>query len=86
MEYHTHISKQEDLEATKQQLALLLQEDAKDDKSRNLPLSSSEVTHYKYVCSKCYDWSPLPKTLYAISISPTLTFFAGIFRTSNELV
>ena len=30
--------------------------------------------------------SPLPKTLYAIFTSPTLTFFAGIFCTSNELV
>lgn len=39
----------------KQELAALLEEDAKADKLRNLPLYSRRITGWKFVCSKCYD-------------------------------
>ncbi|MGB7638145.1 MAG: hypothetical protein WBL88_11305 [Nitrososphaeraceae archaeon] len=39
----------------KQELAALLEEDAKADKLRNLPLYSCRITGWKFVCSKCYD-------------------------------
>jgi hypothetical protein len=39
----------------KQELAALLEEDAKADKLRNLPLYSYRITSWKFVCSKCYD-------------------------------
>jgi len=39
----------------KQELAALLEEDAKADKLRNLPLYSYRITGWKFVCSKCYD-------------------------------
>jgi len=39
----------------KQELAALLEEDAKADKLRNLPLYSCIITGWKFVCSKCYD-------------------------------
>ena len=38
----------------KQELAALLEEDAKADKLRNLPLYSCRITGWKFVCSKCY--------------------------------
>jgi hypothetical protein len=39
----------------KQELAELLEEDAKADKLRSLPLYSCRITDWKFVCSKCYD-------------------------------
>ena len=48
-------SKNEDLKALKQELAELLEEDAKYDKLRSLPLYSCKITGWKFVCSKCYD-------------------------------
>jgi hypothetical protein len=39
----------------KQELAGLLEEDAKADKLRSLPLYSCRITGFKFVCSKCYD-------------------------------
>jgi DNA repair exonuclease SbcCD ATPase subunit len=39
----------------KQELADLLEEDAKDDKLRSLPLYSCRITDFKFVCSGCYD-------------------------------
>jgi hypothetical protein len=43
------------LKQLKQELADLLEEDAKADKLRNLPLYSCRITGWKSVCSKCYD-------------------------------
>ncbi|MFL6411982.1 MAG: hypothetical protein ACJ71K_12185 [Nitrososphaeraceae archaeon] len=39
----------------KAELAELLEEDAKADKLRSLPLYSCRITGWKFVCSKCYD-------------------------------
>jgi hypothetical protein len=39
----------------KQELTELLEEDAKTDKLRSLPLYSCRITGWKFVCSKCYD-------------------------------
>jgi hypothetical protein len=39
----------------KQELADLLEEDAKAGKLRSLPLYSCRITGWKFVCSKCYD-------------------------------
>ncbi|MFL6403108.1 MAG: hypothetical protein ACJ71M_06500, partial [Nitrososphaeraceae archaeon] len=39
----------------KAELAELLEEDAKADKLRSLPLYSCRITGWKFVCSECYD-------------------------------
>ena len=39
----------------KQELAELLEEEAKADALRRLPLYSCRITRFKFVCSKCYD-------------------------------
>jgi hypothetical protein len=39
----------------KQELAALLEEDAKADKLRSLPLYSCRMTGFRFVCSKCYN-------------------------------
>jgi hypothetical protein len=39
----------------KQELADLLEQDAKADKLRSLPLYSCKITGWKFVCSGCYD-------------------------------
>ena len=44
-----------EVKALKQELAELLEEDAKADKLRSLPLYSCRITGWKFVCSKCYD-------------------------------
>jgi hypothetical protein len=44
-----------DVKQLKQELADLLEEDAKADKLRSLPLYSCRITGFKFVCSKCYD-------------------------------
>ena len=48
-------TKDEDLKALRQELSDLLEEDAKYDKLRSLPLYSCRITSFKFVCSKCYD-------------------------------
>jgi hypothetical protein len=48
--YHINEVKQ-----LKQELADLLEEDAKVDRLRSLPLYSCRITGWKFVCSKCYD-------------------------------
>jgi hypothetical protein len=48
-------SSADDLKALKAELAELLEEDAKYDKLRSLPLYSCRITGWKFVCSKCYD-------------------------------
>jgi hypothetical protein len=45
----------DDIEALKQELAELLEADAKADKLQSLPLYSCRITGWKFVCSKCYD-------------------------------
>jgi hypothetical protein len=52
--YH-YRGKEDDIKAYKQELAELLEEDAKYDKLRSLPLYSCRITGFKFVCSKCYD-------------------------------
>ena len=44
-----------DIKALKQELADLLDADAKADKLRSLPLYSCRITSWKFVCSNCYD-------------------------------
>jgi hypothetical protein len=44
-----------DVEQLKAELADLLEQDAKADKLRSLPLYSCRITGFKFVCSKCYD-------------------------------
>jgi hypothetical protein len=48
--------------ALKQELAELLEEDAKADKLRSLPLYSCKIAGWKFVCSKCYDKICIAKT------------------------
>jgi hypothetical protein len=48
-------TKDDDLRVLRQELAELLEEDAKNDKLRCLPLYSCRITGWKFVCSKCYD-------------------------------
>ena len=45
----------DDVKQLKAELADLLEEDAKADKLRSLPLYSCRITGFKFVCSKCYD-------------------------------
>jgi hypothetical protein len=47
--------KNNNIKQLKQELRDLLAEDAKADKLRSLPLYSSRITDYRFVCSKCYD-------------------------------
>jgi hypothetical protein len=53
--YYHHRGKDEDIKVLKQELAELLEEDAKADRLRSLPLYSCKITGFKFVCSKCYD-------------------------------
>jgi len=55
--HHHHGSNNNDrnIKQLKQELAELLEEDAKADKLRRLPLYSCTITIFKFVCSKCYD-------------------------------
>jgi hypothetical protein len=48
-------AKSDILDALREELAELLEEDAKADKLRSLPLYSCKITGWKFVCSKCYD-------------------------------
>jgi hypothetical protein len=54
MENHPDFCSEEDLEAVKQELAELLEEDAKDDKLRSIPLTYWP-SRGKYVCGSCLD-------------------------------
>jgi hypothetical protein len=54
-EHYYHRNKDEDIKLIKQELAELLEEDAKYDKLRSLPLYSCRITDWKFVCSRCYD-------------------------------
>jgi hypothetical protein len=54
MENHLHFCSKEDLEAVKQELAEPLEEDAKDDKLRSMPLTYWP-SRGKYVCGSCLD-------------------------------
>ncbi|MFL6419158.1 MAG: hypothetical protein ACJ71P_07065 [Nitrososphaeraceae archaeon] len=49
---HSYIN---DVKQLKAELADLLEQDAKADKLRSLPLYSCRITGWKFVCSKCYD-------------------------------
>jgi hypothetical protein len=54
-ETHPYRSTKEAIEETKRELAELLKEDAEADKLRNLPLYSSRITGYRFVCPECFD-------------------------------
>ena len=53
--YRRGSNKDEDLKALRQELSNLLEEDAKYDKLRSLPLYSCRITGWEFVCSRCYD-------------------------------
>jgi hypothetical protein len=55
MENYYHGVNINDLNALRQELAELLEEDAKYDKLRSIPLYSCRITGWKFVCSTCYD-------------------------------
>jgi hypothetical protein len=48
-------NKNDNLKQAKQELEALLEEDAKADKLRSLPLYSCKKTGFKFVCSSCFD-------------------------------
>jgi hypothetical protein len=50
-----HTGKGEDIKEIKQELDSLLAEDAKYDKLRSLPLHSSKITRYEFVCGECFE-------------------------------
>jgi hypothetical protein len=53
--YHGNRSNANDLKLLKAELAELLEEDAKTNLLRCLPLYSCRITGWKFVCSRCYD-------------------------------
>jgi len=59
--YGNNTSRDDDLKALKQEVAELLEEDHKYDILRSLPLYSTKITGYKYVCgdyfSKRYEYA-----------------------------
>jgi hypothetical protein len=55
MENYYHGVNKDDLKQLKQEVAELLEEDARADKLRCLPLYSCRITGFRFVCSKCYD-------------------------------
>jgi hypothetical protein len=52
MENYYHGVNNDDLKQLKQELAALLEEDAKLDKLKSLPLNSCRITNWKFVYSK----------------------------------
>jgi hypothetical protein len=54
MENYYHGVNDNDLNALRQELTALLEEDANADKLRCLPLYSCRITGWKFVCSKFY--------------------------------
>jgi hypothetical protein len=63
MENYYHGANINDLKQLKQELAELLEQDAKTDKLRSLPLYSCRITGWKFVCSKCMTRSAKYSTL-----------------------
>ena len=55
MENYPRISTINDFKVLKQELSDMLEEEAKADALRRLPLYSCRITGFKFVCSKCYD-------------------------------
>jgi hypothetical protein len=55
LENYPHSNNNIIIKQLKQELADILEEDAKADKLRNIPLYSCRITGWKSVCSKCYD-------------------------------
>jgi DNA repair ATPase RecN len=56
-ELHPHRgnNNNDNIKELKQELAELLEEEAKADALRRLPLYSCRITGFRFVCSKCYD-------------------------------
>jgi hypothetical protein len=55
IENHSHGNAITEVKQIKQELAELLEEEARADALRRLPLYSCRITGFKFVCSKCYD-------------------------------
>jgi DNA repair exonuclease SbcCD ATPase subunit len=66
IESYNHGNRSNEVKELKAELAELLEEDAKADKLRSLPLYSCRITEFKFVCSKCYD-----KVYYIHAIATT---------------
>jgi adenine-specific DNA methylase len=66
IESYNHGNRSNEVKQLKAELAELLEEDAKADKLRSLPLYSCRITGFKFVCSKCYD-----KVYYIHAIATT---------------
>jgi hypothetical protein len=52
--YGRHATLEENTKPLKQELAELLKQDAEYDKLRSLPLYSSKISGWKFVCSNCF--------------------------------
>ena len=68
-----------DLKDLKAELAALLEEDAKADRLRCLPLYSCRITGWKFVCSKCYD-KVYMHAIVVISDYPVVLLFLGTIK------
>ena len=55
--YHNNNNDYNDIMESKQELADLLKEEEKNDLVTRLPLYSSRMTGYKWICSECWDKS-----------------------------
>lgn len=64
----------------KQELSDLLEQDAKADKLRCLPLYSCRITGWKFVCSKCYD----KVYMYTIAKQRIVVIAKNITRPGSE--
>jgi DNA-directed RNA polymerase subunit RPC12/RpoP len=53
--YHINNNNYNDIMESKQELADLLKEEDKNDLVTRLPLYSSRMTGYKWICSECWD-------------------------------
>src|ERR671919_210883 len=53
--YHINNNDYNDIMESKQELADLLKEEDKNDLVTRLPLYSSRMTGYKWICSECWD-------------------------------
>src|SRR5918911_4201133 len=53
--YHINNNDYNDIMGSKQELADLLKEEDKNDLVTRLPLYSSRMTGYKWICSECWD-------------------------------
>jgi hypothetical protein len=67
---HGSYHKNNDLKQLRQELAELLEEDAKADKLRSLPLYSCKITGWKFVCKIYYNNMLLQQAWSLIFLEP----------------